>query len=1083
MRLAIEGALLSRDYLAHSLADLCQYEQVAPDPDRFCAARRRAAATLGPTAGATLVFDVAAVPLAKWLGWELAAGGPQHVGAGAWTVLVQTGCRPSGLLVVAWDREPASVGREAARCALEEGLRFVLVTNGRVLRLTDATRPVTHAALDFDLDRCTSDRDALTALHALAGAVSRRVTVGDMPTLLERAIDASDRTGVRVCQSLREGVQRALHDMRAAITQARGAVRPWPRAADGDDEALTAVYRMLFLLFAEARHLVPTWHPVYRDGYTLAALRSRIEANADPRGTWAAIRAIARLAHAGCEVADLHVAPFNGRLFAPTHAPLLDHLRLDDQRVSTAFGALAFVPSGTHSRRRVAYEDLGVDELGSIYEHLLDDEPATRDNVRSRSQRKVTGSFYTPVALTDYLVRAALDPLVRGRTADDILSLRVVDPAMGSGAFLVSACRFLAAACERARLEAGESECDDEMRAALRRQVAQRCLFGVDSNPMAVQLAQLSLWLATLSAGRPLSFLDHHLVCGDSLIGAAPADVMCRPPGRATRLAAMPYPLEAFFDATAHLAAILPLRQRIEEEPDDTAAAVRGKERSLTDIRDQPGLARWRAACDLWCAAWLPGSERTRSLYPALLDEALGRPAAIARSMATSELERARTLARALKCFHWPLEFPEVFLAPSGQDKPNGGFDAVIGNPPWEMLRADHGRSAAHALVRFSRDAGVYRAQSRGHVNQYQLFVERALTLLRAGGRLGFLVPAGLLTDHGAAPLRGELLQRQGLESLVVFDNRKAIFPIHRSVRFAAITAHARQPAQSVACRFGIDSTDRLDEIEPATRRGLPVTLSTALINRLSGDQMAIPDLPSARDARLLEALSAAHPGLGAIHGWCARFGRELNASDDRDCLEPSGSSHGLPVVEGKHLAPFTVSLNRVVRRGREKAVRARLGRSAAIDHPRLAYREVAASTNRLTLIAAILPARTVSVHTVFCLRAQLPLDAQDVLCALLNSYVANYLVRRWVTTHVTGAIMERLPVPYLAPRHPLFLGLAERSAQLREGQSEDELNAATQALAAEAYGVTRDDFAWILESFPLVPRATRQATLDAFRR
>jgi hypothetical protein len=424
-----------------------------------------------------------------------------------------------------------------------------------------------------------------------------------------------------------------------------------------------------------------------------------------------------------------------------------------------------------------------------------------------------------------------------------------------------------------------------------------------------------------------------------------------------------------------------------------------------------------------------------------------------------------------------------VFLEASGQLTPNGGFDAVIGNPPWEMLRGDHGRSSAEILVRFSRDAGIYRAQSRGHANQYQLFVERALTLLRAGGRVGLLVPAGLLTDHGAAPLRRELLERHGLESLVVFDNRRAIFPIHRGVRFAAITAVAMQPAPYVACRFGIDSTDRLDEIEPETTRGLPITLTPTLIEHLSGTQMAIPDLRDARDARLLEALSSAHLGLGAVDGWRATFGRELNASDDRDCLQPPGTLGGLPVVEGKHLDPFAVNLDRVARRADEQMVRARLGRTAAIDRPRLAYREIAASTNRLTLIAAILPAGTVSVHTVFCLRTRLPLESQDVLCALVNSYVANYLVRRWVTTHVTSAIIERLPVPYLQPGHPLFLDLANRAARLRGGESNGELDATTQALAAKAYGVTRDDFAYILESFPLVSREARLAALDAFSR
>ena len=208
----------------------------------------------------------------------------------------------------------------------------------------------------------------------------------------------------------------------------------------------------------------------------------------------------------------------------------------------------------------MAYEDLGVEQLGSIYEHLLDDEPAGLAP-RGASRRKVTGSFYTPAALTDYLVRVTLDPLVRGRTVDEILSLRIVDPAMGSGAFLVAACRYLALACERAHLTAGGPECDDDMRAAWRRRAAQRCLFGVDANPMAVQLAQLSLWLATLAAGRPLSFLDHHLLRGDSLIGASPGDVMRQPPGRAPRRQACgPAPLEAFFDAIEEMAAVVPIR-------------------------------------------------------------------------------------------------------------------------------------------------------------------------------------------------------------------------------------------------------------------------------------------------------------------------------------------------------------------------------------------------------------------------------------------------------------------------------------------------------------------------------------------
>ena len=194
-------------------------------------------------------------------------------------------------------------------------------------------------------------------------------------------------------------------------------------------------------------------------------------------------------------------------------------------------------------RTRIDYRDLGVEQLGAVYESVLDYEPAYADSRRNQillrrggDARKSTGSFYTPQTLTDYVVRRTLHPLVDGAPADRILQLRVVDPAMGSAAFLVSACRYLARAYERALVREGltdEADIDDADRALFRRLVAQRCLFGVDLNPTAVQLARLSLWLATLSANKPLTFLDHHLVCGNSLIGASPIDMARQPPGAA----------------------------------------------------------------------------------------------------------------------------------------------------------------------------------------------------------------------------------------------------------------------------------------------------------------------------------------------------------------------------------------------------------------------------------------------------------------------------------------------------------------------------------------------------------------------
>ena len=394
-----------------------------------------------------------------------------------------------------------------------------------------------------------------------------------------------------------------------------------------------------------------------------------------------------------------------------------------------------------------------------------------------------------------------------------------------------------------------------------------------------------------------------------------------------------------------------------------------------------------------------------------------------------------------------------MFLDDEGRPRPDGGFDAVVGNPPWEMLRADGRRDAAaagegEALVRFARDSGVYAWQGRGHANQFQLFVERALHVTRPGGRIGLIVPASLLTDEGSEPLRRGLIGANQLDTVTVFDNRRGLFPIHRSVRFATLTAARSGRTAAIRCRFGVTDAAAID----ATPQ---VTLTPGLVELLSGPGLAIPHLPAPADLRLVEALTLAHPALADERGWHITFGRELNATDDRDCLRSGPPKAGdLPVIEGRHLSPFRVDVPAGCRHADPAAVRARLGGRGQADRPRLAYRDVASATNRTTLIAAIVPARTVTVHTVFCLRSRLALDAQRVLCALLNSYPANYLVRRRVTTHVTTSIIGRLPVPLVTRASPLFDELCGLAATLERGD-DPVATARAQAAAAEAYGLS----------------------------
>ncbi|MEO8259003.1 MAG: N-6 DNA methylase [Acidobacteriota bacterium] len=875
---------------------------------------------------------------------------------------------------------------------------------------------------------------------------------------------------------------------------------------------------MLFLLFAEARGLVPLWHPVYRESYSVETLRTAAERPETAVGLWDAFRAIAHLAHSGCRAGDLLVTPFNGRLFAPARTPLAERRGLDDEAARRAVLALSTRPSTDGAgRERIAYRDLGVEQLGAVYETLLDYEPLRLPPerpaangapgavtlVRGSGLRKATGSFYTPQPIADYLVRRTLGPLVRDASPERILQLRILDPAMGSGAFLVSACRYLATAYEAALLRTGAyhgSDFDARERVTTTRRIAERCLYGVDVNPMAVQLARLSLWLATLAADRPLTFLDHHLLTGDSLLGAWLASLR-RPPipgerrGRQRSDAALP--LFAGDDIAGALRAALPIRFGLADTPGDTIDQVRAKEAALAalDHRDAE-LARWKRVADLWCAVWFTASNGAvpSSSFSALSDLILTGRGALPARLAAAYLQDVAAIAASHRLFHWELEFPEVFFAADGARRPDAGFDAVIGNPPWDMLRADAGsadararsRSEVSAMVRFTRDAGGYTAQSDGHANRYQLFVERAMALTKPGGRIGLVLPGGLATDHGSASLRKELLRTCSVEALVGFENHRGVFPIHRSVRFLLLTASRGAPTRSIACRLGERDPAALETIgdEPADESDwFPVRLTPGLLERLSGDGLSIPDIRAPIDLSIAERAAALFAPLGGAAGWHLRFGRELNATDDRmHFTSPYAATRpaGLPVVGGKQIEPFRVDVG-AARFGIGADTAARLLDPARFGRPRLAYRDVASATNRLTLIAAILPPRCVSTHTVFCLRTPLPLADQHLLCGLFNSLVVNYLVRQRVSTHVTTAIVEGLPIPPRQAGPGACREVAALARRLARG-ADDAAAARLQALVAGLYQLTVPELEHVLGTFPLIPAEARLAVLRTYR-
>ena len=384
--------------------------------------------------------------------------------------------------------------------------------------------------------------------------------------------------------------------------------------------------------------------------------------------------------------------------------------------------------------------------------------------------------------------------------------------------------------------------------------------------------------------------------------------------------------------------------------------------------------------------------------------------------------------------FHWMLEFPEAYFDETGQPLADGGFDAVLGNPPWDMLRA------GGAEKTFFRSSGVYRHQGAGHINRYQMFVERALALTKRGGRIGLVLPAGFATDHTSAPLRRTLLSRTNIDTISGFDNRRAIFPIHRSVRFLICTSTVGEATRHIACRFGIDDPAELETIpdggDRPRDRSHPIALTPSFIEALSGHTLAIPELRSETDLRILERVVHSIPRLDAADGWNVRFGRELNATDDRAPFSPgpAGRPRRLPVLEGKHIEPFRVHADRSTLRISERSAtppaRRRhhvLARAPGLSRCRQLDQSPLADRRRAS-------AGVVTTHSLFCLKTMLSGDNQAFLCAMLNSYVANYLVRQVMTTHLGSATVEALRVPKPRYDSPLFEEIVELAHELRTG-------------------------------------------------
>ncbi|MHB8647420.1 MAG: Eco57I restriction-modification methylase domain-containing protein [Thermomicrobiales bacterium] len=562
------------------------------------------------------------------------------------------------------------------------------------------------------------------------------------------------------------------------------------------DNALILLYRLLFIYYAEARGLLPLRrNDTYSDEYSLYHL-ARVGALALDKGTpilaggariWQSLRDLFAMINSGGP--PFGVATFNGGLFDPAKHPFLETYTVGDARLRQAIDELARVtaPSKQTSKRDVNrefvdYRDLSERHLGTIYEglleyHLVPKKPEAQPTparpvgapdewaveiVNDKGERKVTGSYYTPDYIVKYIVEQTVTPVLDAAVADvtdydarvnAVLAVTVLDPAMGSGHFLVEATEQIARyLLNLTPLEGTTGEPRDL--AYWKRRVVQSCIFGVDLNPLAVELAKLSLWLVTVANDAPLSFLDHHLRVGNALVGAAISEL-------------------GMMDDTAfpaRLQGALAEVGAIEASEAADIGAVKEQERRYTVMRAAL-IERYGTAADAEAARYF-GMDYPAGQREPFRDWLAGRNAE-PQPMYTEWRDAVLATARERRFFHWELEFPEVFFAADGRPKgEHAGFDAVIGNPPYDVL-ADKERGESLAdFKRFIDESENLQAAQGRKIDLFRLFVAKSLTLTRREGRIGVIVPMSILADQQTAGLRKHLLDLHAIQRIDAFPQK-----------------------------------------------------------------------------------------------------------------------------------------------------------------------------------------------------------------------------------------------------------------------------------------------------------------------
>jgi len=811
-------------------------------------------------------------------------------------------------------------------------------------------------------------------------------------TYIEEYFKHSQAVGETVGKDLRVNVIKAIETLgngfldTALLTELRN---DDVKAQKYYEEILKIVYRIVFMLYAEQRGILggdgsaaDSGHDLYLEEYSITALREQALKNkfspASISNTlndlWKGLQITFEILKTGED--ELGVYAYNGRLF---------DIGLDEYTTANNISNGALLESVrcltltdiNKSAQRISYADLSVEEIGSIYESLLDYAPKITDSEEEiygrtyppnsffldprGSARRTSGSYYTNPGLVEELIKSALVPVIEDRLAKAgperaarekvLLSIKVCDTSGGSGAFLIAANNRLG--LELAKIRTGTDLPSMEQLHEARRDVLQHCIYGVDLNPMAVELAKVSLWINASVKNKPLNYLDHHIKCGNSLVGSTlellkkgvPTDAFERVATdeknvskaikdiNKTQLKTTT--LGVWGNSVAIPDGCIKRFAELAEEDESNPASINYKKELYQKLIESHDYREAKLLADLWTSAFFwkltdPKAENpTHGVFSTVLMH--GR-AGISPEMS----DKITDMAARYRFFHWHLEFPDVF----GREDP--GFDCVLGNPPWERIKiqeteffehlAPEISNAANASARktmikqlqfeqpvlkvafekakrdsectshFLRKSDRFPLTGRGDVNTYTVFSELARRSIRANGKAGIIVPSGIATDKTTAEFFGDLVSKNQLSSLYDIENKKKLFPIHSMFKFCLLIMSGKVGISQSDLTFFIHDLDELND------KSKHFTLTPTEIWSINPNTGNCPIFRTKRDAEITKGVYQRIPILinkskkTEVNPWAITFLRMFDMSNDSGLFKESDELDAAGFeLEGNH--------------------------------------------------------------------------------------------------------------------------------------------------------------------------------------